>query len=65
MYDYLMTAVARDNGWKVLVDGRFEVRHMPGSIYDTQQAAREAAMWMSELPSPWKEKVRDLWNKAQ
>lgn len=65
MYDYLMTAVARENGMKVLVDARFEARHTPGSIYDTRRAAYESMMWTSELPSPWKQKVQDLWNRAR
>jgi hypothetical protein len=65
MYDYLMTAVARDNGMKVLVDGRFEARHTPGSIYDTRRAEFEAMLWTANLPSPWKARVLDLWKKAQ
>lgn len=61
LYDYLMTAVARRNGLKVVVDARFEARHTPGSIYDTTLAVSKMYRWLDELPDEWRSDVDALW----
>ena len=65
MYDYLMTAVARRNGMKNIVDTRFEVLHKYGSIYDTTAAEQEMKRWHERLPEPWKQDINKLREEAR
>lgn len=64
MYDYLMTAVARKHGWKMLVDTRFQVRHTSGSIYPLARAQRETDIWLSRLSPEWRLAVDAIWDET-
>lgn len=62
-YDYLLSAVTKDIGAKILRDYSILIDHPEGSVYGHEIALKEQQEWFNKLPLKWQEDIK--WNREE